>query len=553
MRLSARLAPRIAALWAAAAGIVNIISALYPAVHWRLALLRDLLPVHLIRASQTATVLIGFALILLAAGLQRRRRRALLITAAALVASAILNLTKGLDVEEASVSLILLSFLVRYRGAFHIRSAPVSPHRVARRTAIFAALYYAYIVAGFAVLRHAIRPLPTPGQVLVEPIRLVIGQGWFTYAGAQAHWFERSILAIGCVALLYGIAQVLRPFIPHRAATPEEIAAVRTLVRRYGTDSLSYFALQDGRSYFFHDSGRSVLSYRLWRSVAIVGGDPVGDETYADDTVRQFVEFADANGLEPCFLGAAASSLARYRDCGFRTLKIGEEAVIDLPTFDRTGLKRKVRRAGRHIAECGIEAVAYRRADLPAHVLAQMEEISQQWVGERGGQERGFSMTLGRLPRAADDDCEVTVALEGDRVWGYLCFVPVYGSSAWSLDAMRRRHDAPNGLTEFLVISAAEGYRDRGFEAMSLNFATLSNTENDIDSRTIEGTRRFLFENLSSYYQLKSLYQFNDKFNPRWHSRYLAYRDVLTFPRLALAIVQSEDPVRPPSLFLFRR
>jgi lysylphosphatidylglycerol synthetase-like protein (DUF2156 family) len=44
------------------------------------------------------------------------------------------------------------------------------------------------------------------------------------------------------------------------------------------------------------------------------------------------------------------------------------------------------------------------------------------------------------------------------------------------------------------------------------------------------------------------LYQFNDKFDPDWCSRYLAYRDVLKIPKLALAIAQSEDPIRLPSI-----
>jgi len=548
-----RLAPRIAAFWTAAAGVVNIISALYPAIHWRLELLRDLLPLHLIRASQTATVLVGFALILLADGLRKRRRRALLLTAVLLVASAIFNLTKGLDVEEASVSLVLLYFLVHYRDTFQIRSAPVFAPTFARRAAIFGGMYYAYLVSGFVVLHKSIHPLLTPGQVVLEPLRLVAGRAWYTYTGPQAHWFERSIPVIACVAALYAVVQILRPLLPRRPATADEIAAASALVRRYGTDSLSYFTLQDGRSYYFHDSGRCVLSYRLWGSVALVGGDPVGDTAYVDETIRQFTEFADANGLEPCFLGAAAASVSRYQQAGYRTLKIGEEAIIDLPSFDRSALKRKVRRAARHVAEQGIEAVTYSRGELPADVREQMIDVSRTWVDSRGGRERGFSMTLGRLPREDDADCEVTVAMQDGRVCGYLCLVPVYGSHAWSLDAMRRRPDSPNGLMEFLVINAAERYRDAGYDALSLNFATLSNTENDIDSRAVEGTRRFLFENLSSYYQLKSLYQFNDKFQPLWRSRYLAYRDLLTFPRLALAIVQSEDPVRPPSVTLFRR
>jgi lysylphosphatidylglycerol synthetase-like protein (DUF2156 family) len=77
-----------------------------------------------------------------------------------------------------------------------------------------------------------------------------------------------------------------------------------------------------------------------------------------------------------------------------------------------------------------------------------------------------------------------------------------------------------------------------------LNFATLSNTQEDIDSRALDGARQFLWKHLSSVYQLKSLYQFNEKFQPCWRSRYLAYGDVLKIPKLAVAIAQTEAPLQ---------
>jgi lysyl-tRNA synthetase class 2 len=109
---------------------------------------------------------------------------------------------------------------------------------------------------------------------------------------------------------------------------------------------------------------------------------------------------------------------------------------------------------------------------------------------------------------------------------------------------MRRRSDSPNGLTEFLVLRAAAMYRDRGCRTLSLNFAALADTHGELESRALAGTRRFLWENLSSVYQLKSLYQFNSKFNPEWQSRYLAYNEVLKIPKLAVAVAQCEAPIQ---------
>lgn len=548
MALPLANARRVGSVLTAAVGFMNIVSALYPAIPARMELLRDLLPLNCVRGTQTLTVLAGFFLILLAAGLRKRRHRAFQVTVTVLLLSAILNLAKGLDFEEASIATSLALFLVAIRSAFDVPSRMPIPSRVLNRLATCALLYYGYVFAGFLILRRVIRPFPTATGAFLEPLRLVAGNAMYHYLTPQAEWFGRSLAFVGSAAILSGLAALLRPFIPRRGASHDDFARVSDLVRRFGTDSLAYFSLQDGRSYFFDATGEAFLSYRLWGSVALVGGNPVGAPHLIPRLVHSFLEFCSDNAIDPCFLGVSGLHLHLFESVGLKTLKIGEEAIIDLAHFRLEALKRKVRRAARHVGELGISATTYRRDQVPAAILAQLDDISQQWVDSKGGAERGFSMTLGRLPRESDADCEVVVATEGDRVWGYLALVPVYAANGWSLDSMRRRPDSPNGLMEHMVVHAAETYRDRGYHTLSLNFASLSNAEDDIQSRALEGTRRFLFEHLSGFYQLKSLYLFNNKFAPRWRSRYMAYGDVLKFPKMALAIVQSEDPVKLPSL-----
>jgi phosphatidylglycerol lysyltransferase len=554
MTVSSKTARQAGALLTAVVGTMDIVSALYPAIHSRMELLREVVPLHLIRDAQTATVLVGFCLIVLADGLRKRRNRAMQITVVLLLISSALNVFKGLDFEEAGVALALALGLFANRGAFNVSSPLPPPRRALQHLSTFVLLYYCYVLAGFLILRHVIRPAPSFWGATFEPFRLLIDEPRYQYLTSQAGWFERSLPAVGSVALIFVVLQLLRPLIPRRAATSHDLESVRRLIKLYGNDTLSYFSLQEGRSYFFDPSGEAFLSYRMWGNVALVGGDPVGPADRIPLLIDSFLDFAQGSGIDPCFLGIDGRYLPLYRRRGLKTLKIGEEALVSLPSFDAALLKRKVRRAVRHIGEQGIEAVTYRACEIPPAVMAQMQEISTDWVDQKGGSERGFSMTLGRIPDASDEDCEVTIAIEGHFIWGYIVVVPVYGARGWSLDAMRRRMDSPNGSMEFLVVKAAELYRSRGFKTFSLNFATLCNCENDIDSRALEGTRRFLFENLSSFYQLKSLYQFNSKFEPAWRSRYLAYADVLKFPKVALAVMQSEDPISLRSLAeVFRR
>ncbi len=75
--------------------------------------------------------------------------------------------------------------------------------------------------------------------------------------------------------------------------------------------------------------------------------------------------------------------------------------------------------------------------------------------GREGAPERGFSMAMDSLHGDHGEDTLVVLARdEQGAVRGVLHFVPCYGRSAMSLSFMRRDPSTPNGLTEFMVVSA---------------------------------------------------------------------------------------------------
>ena len=543
------------ALATALAGVMNVLTALFPAFHWRYLLLRDMVPVRLINDSDIMTVLLGLVLVLLADGLSKRHRRAMQLTFVILIASAIVHLTKGLDYEEALICLGLAGVLFARRSDYVVASRPIGVRNALGLTLSFGLLYYAYDLLGFRILYAWITPRPTLLGGLLEPLRLVADTPIYQYHGYQAHWFGTSLILIGAVAVVASAVLLLRPLIPiHRANTADRDHA-RHILQRYGQDTLSYFSLREDRTYFFDEDRTAFMSYKVWRNVALVGGDPIGPSHKLRALTEQFLQFCEANALIPCFLGANDHNLSLYREMGLRVLKIGEESLIRLPGFDVSTLKRKVRRAERHCLELGISAKLVSAADIPDSCRQQALNLSKTWVAAKGGAERGFSMTLGRFPTVADGDARVLLATNESGMIGFLTFVPVFGSGSWSLDLMRRRMDAPNGLTEFMVLQAARALQAEGAESLSLNFASLSSTEACIsEPRAITSLRRFLFDNLSSVYQLKTLYQFNAKFDPEWSSRYLVYGDLMRSGKVIMAVIQAEDPIKLSSLTgVFRR
>jgi lysyl-tRNA synthetase class 2 len=126
-------------------------------------------------------------------------------------------------------------------------------------------------------------------------------------------------------------------------------------------------------------------------------------------------------------------------------------------------------------------------------------------------------------------------------------FVPCYGRSAMSLSFMRRDPDTPNGLTEFMVVSAAQLLRDRGIDEMSLNFAAFAKWIHS-PQRATERALGKVIALANPLFQIESLYRFNAKFFPRWEPRYLVYQGALGLPRAGIAAMWAEGQLWKPGL-----
>jgi lysyl-tRNA synthetase, class II len=136
---------------------------------------------------------------------------------------------------------------------------------------------------------------------------------------------------------------------------------------------------------------------------------------------------------------------------------------------------------------------------------------------------------------------------EDGTVKGVLHFVPCYGRTAMSLSFMRRDPTTPNGLTEFLVVRAAELLRERGVTEISLNFAAFARWMHS-PRRRVEKALGKLIALGNPFFQIESLYRFNAKFFPRWEPRYLVYEGPLGLARAGLAAMWAEGQLYKPAL-----
>src|SRR2546421_68589 len=423
-------APALLGLGAAVAGLVGVVSALTPEFADRFDLVRGILPPGVPEAARVLALSLGLALIWLSRSLARRKRRAWQLAVALVAVSAIAHLAKGLDVEEASVHLVLLAALWRYRHEFVAQGDP-----------------------------ETIRPL-----VRVLGALVAVGILGTLRVSDRMVFSDRIEEALGLLALALGARALylwLRPLALRVRQTPPERRHAERLVHEHGHDSLAFFSLRRDKSYFFSSSGRSFLAYRVVNGCALVAGDPIGVPADFRALLDAFRRVAHDRAWRVALVGASAELLPLYRDCGLRSIYLAEDA-------------------------------------------------------------------------------------EGE-VGGFLQLVPSPASGGYSLAAMRRGSDTPNGLMESLVVETIEWARLRGASEVSLNFSVFADLLRGCERMAVwRRAARFGLLRLDRFFQLERLLSFNRKFHPLWRPRYICVERVLDFPVVGLAFLRVESLLTPP-------
>jgi lysyl-tRNA synthetase, class II len=151
----------------------------------------------------------------------------------------------------------------------------------------------------------------------------------------------------------------------------------------------------------------------------------------------------------------------------------------------------------------------------------------------------------------AEPDFLLAVARDGGgRAVGFLRLVPAYGPDpGYSLDLMRRRPEAENGVSEFLICNTASGLGERGFHRLSMNFAAWGRLfHGDVRLSPPQRVLRWFVDRLNPYFQIRSLYEFSLRFDPQWLPRSIVVEDAAALPHVGLLYASVEGFVRVPRL-----
>ncbi|RMI06552.1 bifunctional lysylphosphatidylglycerol synthetase/lysine--tRNA ligase LysX [Cellulomonas triticagri] len=381
-------------------------------------------------------------------------------------------------------------------------------------------------------------------------------------SGATAPLWVRGVINLVAAATVV-LATVLLFRSPGftRALDSADEARVRTLLREFGgEDSLGYFATRRDKAVVW-DSGdpstaRAGVSYRVVGSVCLASGSPVGDPQHWDAAIEQWRRLARSNGWSLAVMGANTAGALAYGAAGLTAWEIGDEAIVDMRAFTLSGPGMKaVRQSVSRLQRRGFTTRVTRHEDLDPEQFAALDAAAAQWRGD-GGDERGFSMALGRLGDRLDGDCVLVEAFDDEgRLRGFLSFVP-WGRTGVSLDLMRRDPSADNGLVELMVASLAERAAEFGAGRVSLNFAMFREAfarGAEVGAGPIARLWRQSLVLASRNWQLESLYRSNAKYQPEWQPRFICFEYTSDLPRVGTAAGSAEGFLTRPSLRLLTR
>lgn len=500
-------------------------------------------PLEFARLSRFATLLVGFALIISSINILKRKRRAHELAVGLSILSVIFHLTKGLDYEEAASSAALLAFLLLIRGRFKVRSSipDLRWGLVHLGTALFAALLYG--VAGFWLLDAREFAIDfTVGDAIHRTLLFLslTGDPGIVPHTRYARWFIHSMYLMTATAIAYSLLAVFRPVVYLYRTHPHERRLAEAITARHGRSAIDFFKYWPDKSFFFSQTRKTYIAYKVGGGHAVALGDPVGPEEEIETTLRQFLEMCEQNDWRVAFHQTLPDFLAIYTKLGLRKLKIGDDAVVELSKFSLDGKHaKKFRHAINQLENDGLRFVRLPPPQAP-EIMAQLREVSAEWLQIPGRRERTF--TLGLFdPDYVRTTPVYAVVDAGGKIRAFVNEIPSFAPGEATIDLMRYRPSSPPAVMEYLFSKLLLAKKEEGFARFNLGLAPMAGFQEREESSMEERAVHHFMQHFSFLFNYEGLRAYKAKFATLWEPRYLVYRNVLSLPLVARAIAEVSE------------
>lgn len=507
--------PNVLAVTTFVAGVVLLVSGALPASRDRIEWLWNLLPLPAIELSHFLGSLVGAILLILARAIQRKVDAAYYMAVALLSTGIVLSLLKGLDYEEAIILLVMLLVLLPCRTSFY-RKSPVFAGRL---TSVWILLAIVAVLCSIWL-----------GIFTYKHIEYRNDLWWRFALHANAPRFLRASAAAMSVLLIFAFVKMLRgSTYPHETTLETSSQEVSRIVAQ-SKKTTACLALLGDKRFIFNDKKDAFIMFAVEGKSWVAMGEPVGPEESWDDLLWRFRESCDEFDAWPVFYQIDQDNLPLYLQFGLKFLKLGEEAKVDLQTFNLEGGQRKgIRYSHNKLSNEGYTFEVIDGDTIGAE-METLRKISDKWLKSKNTREKRFS--LGYFDPAYIRQMPAAVVRAKGQIVAFANVLRGADKEELSVDLMRHMPEAESGIMDYLFAELMLWGQKEGFKWFNLGMAPLSGLQDSALSPLSERTGAFLFRYGEHFYNFQGLRHYKEKFNPVWEAKYLAAPGGFALPRV---------------------
>jgi phosphatidylglycerol lysyltransferase len=493
------------------------------------------------RIPSIAPILIGLTLIYTGLYLRRQKRTAWIVAIGVyglyfclgllrLLAFGHISSLPSYLLRDLFVPAIVIAALVISRGDYEVKSDVRSFAVSLRYACIVLLVALLYGVIGFSLLDkkdfgHTISLVEAMHRT-IDQFGLTTGHNLVPHS-RRARFFIDSLSDISTIAAAYVFISLFQPLRARFSNQSVNRELMEAIMVSSGATSEDFFKLwPHDKLYFFDGRQTAGLAYTVRHGVALVIGDPVGNHTAFQSLLSSFDELCRTNDWAVAYIHTEPTYNERYKRHGFSLQKIGEEAVVDLETFQtETKHNKYFRQINNRFTKLGYSCEVL----MPPHnakVLNRLSHISEAWLTLPGREERGFMM--GYFDRNYMQACALVVLKDAKgTIRGFINQVPTFDTAEANFDLLRQDQDAPGNSNDFMLMAYIDYTHSLGFKRLNLGLCPLSGLDshdNEERSVIISNALQFAYSNGDRFYSFSGLKRFKAKYEPEWQGRYVAYR-----------------------------
>ncbi len=507
-------------------GIVNIISAITPALPLRLKALKEIIPLTAIHTSIWLVLFSGLFMLAVAVYLIKGLKNAWIIALILTGISLFAHLTKGIDWEEAIIAFITLCTLLFTQKQYFIkRDASFDKQLWLPAIVSFVTVLIFGMIGFYFIDKNHFGSDFSLWESLQETITAFFLQNIdLNPLTSFSKIFLFSVHILGAFTISFWVFLILKPLIRKKTVPVEESKLLaKQLVLNYGKGSLDYFKTYYDKLFWFNAEKTGFISYKITGNYAIVLENPVAkDNETLEKIIIDFEVYCKINGLRTVYYRIPKSSLEMYIKLQKKSLLIGMEAVVNLASFTIEGSEKKaIRNAVNKLSKAGF-IFKVNEPPQKESFLQQLKSVSSEWLLDMEREEMVFSQGLFSVNELKEQTIFTIESNEG-KIVGFVNMIPNFIACEANFDLMRKTTDAPNGTMDFLFVKMFEHLKLKEYLSCNLGMVPLSGIDNP--KNILEQAMKTAYEKMKIFSQYKNLYNFKEKYDPTWSETYLVFNE----------------------------